>query len=167
MYSAYEKLIQHLDERELRYTADSEGRFVWASFRCAVATYQVIASLDEERQLFQVSGIVPVRIPEGSRPAIAETIARANFGLCVGKFEVDLDTGELRFQAAQILTDDCLEETVIDPLLQTTLSMLDRYVPAVLSVIYGNEYPKDAIGCVEGVRCRNGGQRGTAPESGD
>ena len=32
----------------------------------------------------------------------------------------------------------------------TTMSLLDKYLPAVLSVIYGNELPKDAISCVEG-----------------
>ena len=38
----------------------------------------------------------------------------------------------------------------------TTMSMLDMYLPAVLSVIYGNELPKDAIRCVEAKRCNSG-----------
>ena len=38
----------------------------------------------------------------------------------------------------------------------TTMSMLDMYLPAVLSVIYGNELPKDAIRCVEARRCNSG-----------
>ena len=62
-----------------------------------------------------------------------------------------------QFQAAQILTDDSLEEAVIDRLMGTTMSMLDMYLPAVLSVIYGNELPKDAIRCVE-ARCCNSGE---------
>ena len=32
----------------------------------------------------------------------------------------------------------------------------DMYLPAVLSVIYGNERPKDAIRCVEAGRCNSG-----------
>jgi hypothetical protein len=39
---------------------------------------------------------------------------------------------------------------VIDRLIAVTMAMLDMYLPAVLSVIYGNELPKDAIRCVEG-----------------
>ena len=93
-----------------------------------------------------------MRVPEGARLAVAETIVRANYGLKVGKFEMDFEEGELRFQAAQILTEDSLEESVIDRLLSTTMSMLDMYLPAVLSVIYGNELPKDAIRCVEAGR---------------
>jgi len=156
MYAAYEKLIQHLDEREVSYLANGEGRSICADFRCEVGTYRVIAAVDEEGSVFQVFGYSPVRVPEGARPAIAETIARANFGLRVGKFEMDYDQGELRFQAAQILTDDSLDEAVIDRLMGTTMSMLDMYLPAVLSVIYGNEPPKDAIRCVEARRCHGG-----------
>jgi len=125
MYAAYEKLIQHLDDRDVSYLANGEGRSICADFRCEVGTYRVIAAVDEEGNVFQVFGYSPVRVPEGARPAIAETIARANFGLRVGKFEMDFDQGELRFQAAQILTDDSLDEAVIDRLMGTTMSMLD------------------------------------------
>jgi hypothetical protein len=83
-------------------------------------------------------------------------VARANYGLRVGKFEFDVDQGEVRFQASQVLTDDGVGDGVIDRLIGTTMSMLDMYLPAVLSVIYGNELPKDAIRCVEGGRCGGG-----------
>ncbi len=157
MNAAYEKLIQHLDEREVRYLTNGESRSICADFRCEVGTYRIIAAVDAESDLFQVFGYSPVRVPEGARAAVAETIARANYGLKVGKFEMDVDSGELRFQAAQILTEDCLDETVIDRLMGTTMSMLDMYLPAVLSVIYGNELPQDAIRCAEAGR-RQGGE---------
>lgn len=88
---------------------------------------------------------------------MAETIVRANYRLNVGKFEMDFDQGELRFQASQILTDDRLEDSVIDRLMGTTLSLLDVYLPAILSVIYGNELPEDAIRCAEAGRGGFGG----------
>ena len=165
MNAAYDKLIQHLDERDIGYLINAESRSICADFRCEVGTYRIIAAVDAEAQLFQVVGYSPVRVPEGARPSIAETIARANYGLKVGKFEMDFDAGELRFQAAQILTDDDLEEHVIDRLMGTTMSMLDMYLPAVFSVVYGNELPKDAIRCVEAGRCDSGeaadNERGT------
>ena len=89
---------------------------------------------------------------------MAETVVRANYGLQVGKFELDFDDGELRFQAAQILTEGTLGDGIIDRLMGTTMAMLDRYLPAFLSVIYGNESPQDAIVCVEA------GFRGSEPE---
>jgi len=43
---------------------------------------------------------------------------------------MELDEGEFRFQIAQILTDDELDDEVIQRMIQTTLAMLDRYLPA-------------------------------------
>ena len=155
MNAAYERLIQHLDERDVGYLTNDERRSVCADFGCEVGTYRIIAVVDDDESLFQVFGYSPVRVPEGARSSIAETIARANYGLQVGSFEMDFDVGEIRFQAAQILMEGSLEEDVIDRLMGTTMSMLDMYLPAILSVIYGNELPKDAIRCAEAGRCES------------
>ena len=97
MNATYERLINLLDEREIRYLNNDDSQSVCTDLQGEVATYRVVAHVDEETELFQVVGYAPIRIPEGSRPAIAETVARANYGLRVGKFELDLDQGEVRF----------------------------------------------------------------------
>jgi hypothetical protein len=150
MNAAYEQLIQHFNERDIQYLTSADQRSICADFRCEVGLYRVVAVVEPEDRLFQVFGYSPVRVPVGSRGAIAETIVRANYRLKVGKFEMDYDEGDVRFQAAQILPDDNLDDGVIQALIGTTISMLNLYLPAVLSVIYGNELPADAIRCVEG-----------------
>lgn len=147
--AAYEKLIQHLDEHDVSYMTRDENQSICADFRGKAGMYRIVAQVDDDDDLFQVVGFAPVRIQEGSRPAIVETITRANFGLRVGKFEMNPDDGELRFHAAQILTHGCLDDAVIERMMGTTVAMLDMYLPAVLSVIYGNELPQDAVKCVE------------------
>ena len=149
MNAAYEKLIQHLDEHNIRYLAGYEDRSVCADFRGMVGTYRIIARVGADDGLFQVFGQSNVRVPEGCRPAIAEAVARANYGLKVGKFELDFDEGDLRFQAVQILPDDSLADDTIQRLMGTTMAMLNMYLSAFLSVIYGNELPRDAIRQVE------------------
>jgi hypothetical protein len=149
MNAAYEKLIQHLDEHKIRYLTDSDDQSVCADFRGETGTYRMIAQVDGNDGLFQVFGQSNVRVPPGSRPAIAEAVARANYGLKVGKFEFDADEGDLRFHAAHLLTFDSLEGETIQRLMGTTIAMLNLYLPAFLSVIYGNETPKDAIRHVE------------------
>lgn len=111
-----------------------------------------MAVVDEEGELFQVLGLSHLRIPEGARPLIAEALVRANYGLVVGKYEMDFEDGELRFQIAQILIGGELPDEVIERSFTAATAMLDRYLPALLSVIYGNELPKDAIRIVEGER---------------
>ncbi|NTV84461.1 MAG: YbjN domain-containing protein, partial [Bacteroidales bacterium] len=60
----------------------------------------------------------------------AEAVARANYGLRVGKFELDCDDGDMRFQVSQILTGDAVGEEVIDRMIVTAINMLDMYLPA-------------------------------------
>lgn len=149
MSDAYQQLLQHFDARDVRYLSHVESLSLYADFRLDFGTCRVIAAIDAENRLFQVFGYSPVRIPKGARRLVAETIGRANYGARVGKFEMDFDSGELRFQACHILDDDRLDDEVIGRLMGTTMTMLDLYLPAVMSVIYGNETPEDAIRCAE------------------
>lgn len=149
MSIAYEQLVQHLEGHDIRFDAAVEDEAIRSSFRCRTGSYVLGARVDEQQELFEVFGMVPVTVPPGGRPAVAEAITRANYGLRVGKFEMDFSDGEIRFHTYSILGEDGLDESVIRRLIATTLAMLDRYVPAVLSVIYGNETPEDAIRCAE------------------
>jgi hypothetical protein len=164
MTAAFEELIHLLDEREIGY-ATGDDEVVRTDLRGEVASYRIVARVEVEADLFQVFGYSPVRIPEGCRPTIAEAVARANDGLRLGKFELDLDDGELRFQVSEILIGELVGEEVIDRMIRTTLNMLDMYLPAFLSVIYANELPKDAIGRVEAVFCGSGETEGESQES--
>ena len=90
MSVAYERLIQHLEEHEFRYHAEYERELIVANFGGKSGSYRLIARVVAEDQLFIVVGMAPIRVPEGSRSDVAEAIARANYGLAVGKFELDL-----------------------------------------------------------------------------
>ncbi len=166
MTAAYEELIHLLDEREIGYSA-SDDQAIRTDLRGEVGTYRIVAKVETEVDLFQVFGYSPLRVPEGCRPAIAEAVARANYGLRLGKFELDLDDGELRFQMAQILTFDTVGEDAIDRMIGTAINMLDIYLPAFLSVIYANELPKDAVGRVESACRRPSQTEGEDPEAGE
>jgi len=162
MATAFEELVRLFDERDIGYST-SDDQVLRTDLRGDAAMYRIIARV-EESELFQVFGYSPIRVPEGCRPAIAEAVARANYGLRLGKFELDLDDGDLRFQTAQIMTGDSVGEEVIDRMISATLNMLDTYFPAFMSVIYANELPKDAVERVEAVYRRASETEGEEPE---
>ncbi|MHB0958865.1 MAG: YbjN domain-containing protein [Pirellulaceae bacterium] len=149
MNLAYERLVQHLDNRDVRYRAHDDAGVICVDFQGDVGTYRVVASVDKDGELFEVLGCAPVRVPEGARPSIAETIVRANYGLRIGKWEMDYEDGEIRYQVAHSLVEGLLEESIIARSFGAVMAALDRYLPAVLSVIYGNELPRDAIRSAE------------------
>ena len=142
MTAPYEELLHVLDERDINYST-GEDQSIRTTIQGDVATYWTAARVEED--LFQVACFSPLRIPVGSRRDIAEAIVRANYGLRVGKFELDFEDGELRFQASQILDGDAVGEAVIDRMIGTAVNMMETYLPAFLAVVYGNEEPGDAI----------------------
>lgn len=149
MYTAYERLTQYLDEHGIRYLADADVHAIFTEFRGEAGCYRLVARIEPDDGLFQVFGSASVVVPEGCRPAIAETIARANYGLKIGKFELCFDDGELRFHASQIIVDEQLDDLAINRLFGAVLWTYDAFLPAINSVIYANELPKDAIRHVE------------------
>ena len=148
MSAAFDELLNLLDEREIGYSA-SDDQSIRTDLRGDVAAYRIVARVEDQFDLFQVFGYSPLRVPRGCRQAVGEAIVRANYGLRLGKFELDLDDGELRFQIAQMMTYDTVGEEVIDRMIGAAINMLDMYLPAFLSVIYANEAPRDAIERIE------------------
>ncbi len=147
MTAAYEELLHVLDERDIHYST-GEDQSIGTTIRGDVATYWTAARVEDD--LFQVACYSPLRIPEGSRRDIAEAIVRAKHGLRVGRFELDFEDGELFFQVSQILDGEAVGGAVIDRMIGTAVNMLDVYLPAFMSVVYGNEEPGDAVRRMEG-----------------
>jgi hypothetical protein len=141
--------MQHLDEYDVRYRTDDNTQSVFVDFRGEDCTYRLIALMHDDANVFEIVGCLPFRVPCGARPSIAEAVARANYGLQFGKLELDYDDGELRYQVAQVLPDGHLTDGVIRRTFGAAITILDLYLPALLSVIYGNELPRDAISRAE------------------
>lgn len=85
--------------------------------------------------------ILPVKVPEKFRPQICEYITRANYGLTVGNFEMDLHDGELRYKMT-LLPNDLLkdEESAyrnMGVLLTLGANMWTRYGDNMAPLIFG------------------------------
>lgn len=149
METAFESLVRFFETEGLKHGVDHDPDVVTAGFRGDNLSVVVYFVLDAETRILQLFAPLPTKVPEGCRPAVAEAIVRANYGMKVGKFEMDLADGELRFHAANIFPAEDFDVMVIRRLIGAVVHTLDRYFPAIMSVIYGNEAPKDAIYHVE------------------
>lgn len=140
----FEQLVAHLSKTGLMFGVDESHQSLMFHFRTERADYRISCCIENQAELFQIFGYLPLFAPPGARPMMCETIARANHGMMLGKFELDMDNGQIRFHAA-ILAADPLDVTGVDRLVSLALATLDRYLPAFMAVIYGNEAPEDAI----------------------
>lgn len=143
------QLVSYLQRENLK-VADQNDEQVLLRFGSDHGDQKLLLRIEEDR-LLQSFTYPAMKVAEGSRPDVAIAVARANYGLKVGKFELDMNDGELRYQAALPFEGELPGDKVLDRIVYVGLSMLDRYMPAFLSVIYGNEPVKEAIALVEKV----------------
>lgn len=132
------------------------------------ADYTLIRFIAEGRQSKQLHTTVIVReqaeiisvytrfgydadVPGDKRVAVSEYIARANYGLVIGNFELDMDSGHVRYKTSVDLEGATVEPVLFKNLIYANLTTADRYHPGLLKVLWGDDMtPLAAIEMVEG-----------------
>ena len=148
METTFESLVRFFETDGLKHQADYEHEVVTAGFEATSLNIRVYFKTEEDG-ILQLFAPLPTIIPLGCRPAIAEGVARANYGMKLGKFELDFSDGEIRFQIASVFPNGNLDNDVVRRLIGTAVYTVNRYFPAFMSIVYGNEQPEDAIRHVE------------------
>jgi hypothetical protein len=119
------------------------------SFQGENGKWNCYARAREEQQQFVFYSICPVNAPAEKRLAVAEFITRANCGMMLGNFELDFNDGEISYKTSIDVEGDRLTTALIQRLVYANVMMMDEYLPGILSVIYGNVSPEEAIAQIE------------------
>lgn len=107
------------------------------------------AQAREEQEQFVFYSLLPTNVPEPKRQAMSEFLTRANWGLVMGNFEMDLSDGEVRYKTALDVEGDCVSPSLIRNTVLPNVRMMDRYLPGIMGVIYGSMSPEQALQQVE------------------
>ena len=110
-------MIGFFEGEHLKYEANYEHNVVMAGFGGMNVRIQALFNIDEDQGLSKMLRTVPMPVPEGCRTAIAEAITRANYGMKVGKFELDLSDGDLRYHVCNAFPRDGFDEEIVRRLL--------------------------------------------------
>jgi hypothetical protein len=118
-------------------------------FQGSQSQWLCFAQVREDVQQVIFYSISPVIVPPEKRTDVAEYIARANYGLILGNFEMDFDDGELRYKTSIDVEGAILTAELLRPLLIANLTTMDHYLQGALSVIFGDKIPERAISEIE------------------
>lgn len=102
-----------------------------------------------EQKQFVFYSICLVNAPENKRLAIAEFLTRANSGMIIGNFELDFADGEISYKTSIDVEGDRLSFALIQRVVYANVTMMDEYLPGIMSVLYGNLSPEEAIAQIE------------------
>jgi len=149
MGQLYDAVVDYLIEDGWQFNVAQEEVAVQFGFRGSSTIWQCLCLVDEENQLVRMYSIAPVVVPQELRPAVAEYITRANYGLPLGNFELDYNDGEVRFKTSIDVEGGQFTSTMIANLFNSNLLMMDRYLPGLFRVVYAGVSPADAVSEIE------------------
>ena len=108
-----------------------------------------LAQADDEHAQFVFYSISPIEIPEKYIAGVAEFLTRANFGMLIGNFEIDLEDGQIRFKTSIDVEGSRLDTAMVKRLVYTNVLTMDKYLPGIKSIIQDDAGPQETIARIE------------------
>jgi hypothetical protein len=143
-------VIRFLHEDSWPYTPIEGQPIIQTGFQGDNGQWTCYAQAREEHEQCIIYSACPVNVPENKRIAVAELLTRVNYGLIIGNFEMDFQDGEIRYKTSIDVQDEQLTPTLVRNIVYTNVMTMDRYLPAIMTVLYGSLSPAEAIAQVEG-----------------
>jgi hypothetical protein len=131
------------------FTQLEEQPILKLGFQGENGQWSCYAQAREEQAQFLFYSVCPVKAPDDRRLAASEFLTRANYGLFIGNFELDMNDGEIRYKTSIDVEGDRLSPALVKPSVYANVLMMDRYLPGIMSVIYGNVAPSEAVTKIE------------------
>jgi hypothetical protein len=144
-----QQMLNFFTEDDWHFTKQQGESVLQLPFQGKNGSWNCYANAKEEKKQFIFYSLCPITASEDKRQAVAEFLTRANYGLMIGNFELDFSDGEIRYKTSINLAGENLSFALIKNLVYTNVSMMDEYLPGILSVIDSDALPKEAITKIE------------------
>ena len=126
-----------------------EGDYFRMGFRGRNGEYRLVARVRGDFDQLVIYVFAPVAVGEERRHAVAEFIARANYGMRIGNFELDFADGEIRYKSSLDFEGVGLAPVMVKNAIYPAAQTMDRYFPGLISVVAGAKSPLDAVRMIE------------------
>jgi hypothetical protein len=147
--SIYDTAIQFFTEDDWTFTKIQSEPLLQILCQGENSQYTCYAKIKEEQAQFIFYTLCPIIPPPDHRPALAEFITRANYGMTIGNFELDYTDGEIRYKTSIDVENDRLTPALIQTLVYTNITMMDQYLPGIQAILDHKMTPAEAIQAIE------------------
>lgn len=144
MSALYKLVVDTLRDSEMDFEAADEHETVRIPIEGDTGRWRCFVRILPSKKLAMYS-VADSHIPEARRPAMADFITRANFGIVVGNFEMDFSDGELRFKTSLDSGGEVVPADLLRRMLDSNLTHMNRYLPGIMGVAFGDLAPAEAI----------------------
>jgi hypothetical protein len=144
-----EAMVAFLNEQGWPHERMGDQRIVRSHFKGSQGEWICFAHYRPELDQYLFYSVAPLRAPAVLRPAVAEYLTRANWGLILGNFELDYSDGEVRFKTSIQLNGIPLTAALLRPLIFGNVGAMDQYLPGLQAVMGLSQTPSEAINAIE------------------
>jgi len=144
--TTYLSVIEWFESKEWSYDSSAEHDSVGSTIRlkdCAVRLRCSVYHQDDWRRVTAYA-VFHAYVPENRRTAMAEALARINYSLAVGAFNLDMSDGEVSARNWHS-SDTDINLEMIDRTANRALNLAEKFFPALMAVAFGGASPKDVL----------------------
>jgi len=149
MSKMFETVVRFFDEKEWKYERRDEDETLIAGFTAKNGKFRCIAICKPEQDILLFRTLLSVMVPEEKRLEAAEFLTRANYGLVLGGFEMDMSDGEVGYKTSIDVEGGELTPALVGNMVHPNIQTADRYYPGLMKLLYGNLTPKEAVESIE------------------
>lgn len=142
-------VLRFFQEDQWNYQKIENKPVVRSAFRGERGTWICYARVDEQHRRVIFHAQMGINVPAALRMAAAAYLTRANWAMPLGNFEMDLDSGDIRFKTSVETPGGELTTAMVRAMAYTSLHAMDHYAPGVLAVLYHQLSPEAALARVE------------------
>lgn len=146
IYSGMEAFFQR---DNWKFTKVDDRPVIRLFYQGEITSWICYAQALEENEQFLFYAVCPLRAPQKTYPAMFEFLTRANYGMIIGNFEIDVLDGEIRHKVSIDLEDIDVTDTLIRNAAYLSVSMMGKYLPGIMLILAGKS-AEEAIQHVEG-----------------
>ena len=144
--ATFRAITDYLESKDFNYSAYPEENRLSLTMSGKNANFRFTARITHGGDYLQIAAYYPFFVrEEKQRPSVAELITRANYNMPLGKFEMDMKDGEVRFHITHVIGESGLHADMIEKHFMTAFFTADRYFPAFMQHIHAGYTPEDAV----------------------
>lgn len=128
------KVASFLQREGIPFTQNRDKSQIHVTVKCDDIEWYIFIAFHEANNLFTVCSDLGICVPEDLRKEVIEFIARANWGLQGGQFQIDSQKGRVFLSFTQLATDS-VEDWIIERMFHSVFENVDRYGPGLYLII--------------------------------
>ncbi len=149
MANALDTVTEFFKGKDWKFELNQEKHRVESGVSAENGEWRFYVSASDENNLCFVLSAFPQKCPPRRQKACAELLTRINYGLLLGCFEMNYDSGSIAFKTSYPFTAGQIDPERVKEAIEFNIAFMDRFLPAIMAVIYTGISPKRAYAVVD------------------